>query len=217
MAKPALRSPAQNRRLWGLVSALQQVGLCRDDAVGVLRAQCLAVAGHEHTSQLTTAQAERVAHLVERHLASVRHPAPVPPTSREPWGPRGSTPRNKGLPSPKQNQVLLALLSQAGFDTPEKQRTFCERQCRRFWPQTQAEADKVFEGCKAIILRATSAEEIRGEVTILKDHPLLTAWERGFLDDLVAQFAAVQDPADVLTPHKLAKLAECRARAGSAC
>jgi hypothetical protein len=58
-----------------------------------------------------------------------------------------------GVPYPAQLSMIEGLLAQVGFNDPERRQGFCRRVIGRPWPQTRAEANKVFEALKAMVKR----------------------------------------------------------------
>lgn len=66
---------------------------------------------------------------------------------------RWTRPEPKTLISAGQLDLINELFSQLGMDSAERQRGFCLRQCKRAWPQTRLEGNKVIEGLKAMIAR----------------------------------------------------------------
>lgn len=210
----ALRTPQQNRRLWGVVAALRRAAaLSEDDAAELVRERCRALSGQEHTSRLTAVQAHRLILDLEREVAgyapteSARNRKPA----RAPWGPRGPGLREDQPITRRQQEVVTLLYEQLGWDL-QRQRGFNQRQTRRPWPQTQKDADAVIEGLTAILLRQVRWAEALARAEALLGHPALDAWQRRFLPDLVQQFRSSQRPERVLTPHKLRKLVEAEAR-----
>ena len=58
-----------------------------------------------------------------------------------------------GAPYPAQLKMIQSLYEQLGWPEPERQRGFCQRVIKKPWPQTRGEANKIFEGLKAILAR----------------------------------------------------------------
>ncbi|MDR3561882.1 MAG: DUF1018 domain-containing protein [Negativicutes bacterium] len=58
-----------------------------------------------------------------------------------------------GAPYPAQLSMIEGLFHQLGWDDTERQRGFCQRVIKKPWPQTRSEANKVFEGVKAMLAR----------------------------------------------------------------
>ena len=210
MAAKAKRSPAQNKRMWGLVHQLVGAGMDRDQANDLLRAITREVSGQEHTSQLGPRQAGTVIDRLDAQLQELL------PTTRKPWGPRGDGPRPVVTITPRQQAVISALFQQAGLDTVERQRGFCQRKCRVPWPQTQHHADALMEALQAMILRTVTPAGCLARFERLNEDPRLNAFEEGFVDDLLRQFADADDPAKVMSTHKLQKLMEIEQRLGVA-
>lgn len=192
----AVRSPAQNRQLWALVTRLQAAsGLSRPEATQVLQDVTREVSGQEHTSRLTPEQAVKVAALLEARIGA---PAPAPTPAAE---------TRITVITPAQQRVLLALWEQAGFDTPARRRSFCERQTGKPWPQTQADVNAVWKGLEAQILRRVDPADVRARVDVLVARKGdLDNWKASFALDLQRQLG--ESPRN-LTPHKLRKLMEC--------
>lgn len=58
-----------------------------------------------------------------------------------------------GVPYPAQLRMIDQLFQQLGWTETERQRGFCQRMLKKPWPQTRAEANKIFEGLKAMLAR----------------------------------------------------------------
>jgi len=221
-SKKPRRTAAQNSRMWAAVSQLRKLGLSKADAEGILRDTVESVAGHRHSSRLDVYQAAGVIRQLEDTIERSQSPAdPDPKVSsdtslREPWGRRGPGPRMGRVISPRQQETLQALYAQAGMDTPERQRGFCERQTGKPWPQTQKHCDAIFEALKAIILRDHKPAEMRARFEALRDHPALDDWKTGFVADVCEQYQRARKPEKVLTTHRLKKLMECEAAVAEA-
>lgn len=219
MGRPAQAMPPrtldQNRRMWGVVAELRRLsGLAADDAEEVLRRCCREASGQEHTSQLTQVQAEVVIGKMDREISGYSKPAESVERKpeRKPWGERGPGPRGGQAITPKQQAVLQALFEQAGLDTRERQMGFCKRQFGVPWPQTQANADALYEPLKAMILRRVKPSELQARTHALVGNGGLDAWKANFIADLDRQFsdaAKTGKMKTVITTHKLLKLIEC--------
>lgn len=216
-AAPAPRTPAQNRAIYGLRSRFVAAGVDADDADTILRAACTAVAGHEHTSKLTTGQAQRLIDRLERELATYT-PAPAKPSPapHKPWGERGPGQRIDQPITPFQNTVIQGLFNLcaatgAGFDTFQKRRAFAQRQCKRDWPETLADADAMIEPLAAIALRKVDVDDIARRVAAMVGHKALDPWKRDFVADLHGKFTSGSGRKRLLTPYRLAKIIECEA------
>jgi hypothetical protein len=208
------RTPAQNRAIWGLKSQLERAGLAADDAEATVRRVCAEVSGQEHTSRLTPTQAGRVIDQLQRLVqdAACRGPATrnAEPAPHTPWGPRGPGPREAVTISGRQQEVLQAVFRQAGMRTPEQQRGFAMRQCKRPWAQTQRDYDKLIEALYAIVLREVTPAQVLARARALVGHPRLDAWQERFIPNLVEQL----EGGGGLSTHKLAKLVEAELRCG---
>lgn len=210
----SLRTTAQNRAMWGSVQALAQAtGGSRKDAEVALRAICQEVAGHEHTSRLTRPQADQVLERLRARVAAETKNRPRPAAKA---GGGGGRKRAEQPITDRQQQVIQALYIQIGWPDRRRQMTFCQRQCKCAWPQTQAHADKLIEPLKAMALRHTDPADAYQRAQALVGHPGLDAWQRGFIPDLCGQFAGAADIGAVLTPHKLLKLVEAEVAAKAA-
>lgn len=201
------RTVAQNRAIWGLVSQLAKgTGCAREEAEVAVRAVCMEVAGHEHTSRLSEGQADEVIRRLRARI-SARPAASAPPPARS-----STSTRREDLPiTPRQQQVLAALYRQVGWDDRGRQIAFSRRQIKLPWPQTQVHADAIIEPLKAIALRHTDPRDAWQRAQALMGQPGLDAWQRGFVPDLVSQFVVADakgELAKVLSPHKLLKLIE---------
>lgn len=64
-----------------------------------------------------------------------------------------------GLPYPAQLRRLDQLFLKLNFKEPERQQGFCRRVIKKPWPQTREEANKVFEGLKAMAARGYKRKE----------------------------------------------------------
>lgn len=207
-AAPKHRTPAQNSQMWGLVAQLRRLaGLSEDDAAEVLRKHCREISGQEHSSKLTVRQAEAVIARMAAEVGGYHGKRPAP--ARLPWGRRGDGPREDQRISPRQQQVLQALFVQAGLDTRERQMGFSRRQCGQPWPQTQSQADAIFEPLKAMVMRRLQPSDALARFQALAGRPGLDKWKRDFVADVLRQFGEAQDIATVMSPHKLLKLIEC--------
>ena len=63
-----------------------------------------------------------------------------------------------GSPYPAQLKMIEQLFEQVGIPPGERQQGFCRRVIQQPWPQTRAEANKIFEALKAMIARGYKAE-----------------------------------------------------------
>lgn len=59
----------------------------------------------------------------------------------------------EGTPYPAQLKMIEHQFEQLGFFEEERRQGFCKRMIKKPWPQTRAEANKVFEALKAMIAR----------------------------------------------------------------
>lgn len=229
VAPAPLRTTAQNRAIWGLVSRIAAAsGLSRDELAPMVQNACKAESGQEHTGALTAPQAQRVIQRLQRELdgyaprevAPIRsaseapprlsvHPEPAP---HVPWGPRQVGPRESLPMTPFQGVVLGGLFRLCEYTDLRKQRAFCERQTGKSWPTTQTEADAVITPLSAMALRKVDAEDIRARVAAL-GKVRLDRWKTGFVADLARQLEERPGKA-ALSPHKLLKVLECEAAAG---
>ena len=58
-----------------------------------------------------------------------------------------------GPPYPAQLKMLEIYFDRLGFDSADRRQGFCQRMIKRPWPQTRAEANKIYEGLKAMVAR----------------------------------------------------------------
>lgn len=58
-----------------------------------------------------------------------------------------------GSPYPAQLKMIEHHFEQLGFDEAERRQGFCRRVIKKPWPQTRAEANKIFEALKAMVAR----------------------------------------------------------------
>ena len=63
-----------------------------------------------------------------------------------------------GAPYPAQLKMIEQLFEQVGIPPGERQQGFCRRVIQQPWPQTRAEANKIFEALKAMVARKYNAE-----------------------------------------------------------
>jgi len=217
----AVRSPDQNRRIWGLLKELQRrSGIPDEDTQAVLRRHCLKVSRQEHSSKLTERQAQQVIELMQSEISGYRPVTPPKPepAGHEPWGERGPGPRCGRRVTPREQEVLLAMFQQAGMTSREQQMGFCRRQCKVPWPQTMEHADALMEPLKAIILRSVTSEELEKRVAALQNRPELDAWKKGFVEERMRRFAEAKashkSAKSVMSPHQLLKLIECEVACG---
>lgn len=218
----ALRTPAQNNRMHGLLAQLRRTGLDDDGAKVLLRDLCRQYSGQDHSSRLSRAEADLVIRALQgrvNNLIPGRPPVrgPSQAAERVPWGPRGAGPRKRRLVTAEQRAYLSALFSHAGMGTPEQQVGFCQRQCKHDRPRTMDEFDQVCEPLKAIIRRKTPPEAALLRVRALQGHPALDEWKQNFVEDLARQLDQAEREgrlARVLSPGKLAKLIECEVAVG---
>lgn len=217
---PASRTPGQNRAIWGLMSQLARAsGLDREELDPTLRRIVREVSGQEHTSQLSASQAQSVVRKLELELAAYAKPAPAPrPASRphEPWGERGEEPRDVARITPAQQVMITGLFRLLGKSRQE-QVGFSQRQCKKPWPQTFEDADKLIEPLKAMLKRQVRPREIWARFQALDGNPSLNTFERGFVADLCRQYTEADQVGRldrVLTPGRLQKLLEIEQRLG---
>lgn len=203
-------SPAQRRAVWGAVAQLTKAGLSREDAEGILRDVCRKVSGQEHTSLLSDDQASKVVTQMKERAGRGSPTA----EKRAPWGPRGGA-RTQSTISPAQQHTIQSLAGLLEWDAT-RLRAFSERQCKKPWPQTMADADALVEALKAMAMRSVPPATIQARAAAIDGHPALDDWQRPFVADLLKQFsAATESGADlrgVMTGHKLLKLLEAEAR-----
>ncbi len=205
MQAKRVRTPAQNRVIWGLVTQLAQATSgTKIEAEEAVRAICREVAGHDHTSRLTEGQADVVISRLRARLpqGQGRPAAPSAPVGKS---------RQDAPITPRQQEVIGALYRQVGWDDRGRQIAFARRQLKLPWPQTQLHADAIIEPLKAIALRHTDPADAWRRAVALRESPHLDAWQRQFIPDLIAQFVvadAARDLKKVLSPHKLLKLIE---------
>jgi hypothetical protein len=62
-------------------------------------------------------------------------------------------PRPKGTVTQQQLDLIAALYTQLGWTELPRQIGFSKRCCRKSWPQTRTDANKVIEGLKAMLGR----------------------------------------------------------------
>ena len=210
--KKVKRTPAQNNAIWGLLSKLS---LGAEDRKGLLRQLCNEVSGQEHSSQLTQAQAQEVIRRLQGRAPS-QSGAP-PPTKAQAEDATASEP----MLTPAQQETLAHVFRQAGMTTLAQQRTFCQRQIKRPWCQTNQDFNAVYQGLKAIVLRDLDPTDFQRRVDALVNHPALDAWQLSWAADVSRQCreAAERGRLDrVPTTNRLETLiaAELASQAGAA-
>lgn len=70
------------------------------------------------------------------------------------WQPARAPRRDPdGAPYPAQLKMIEHHFEQLGFEEVERRQGFCRRVIKKPWPQTRAEANKIFEALKAMVAR----------------------------------------------------------------
>jgi len=165
----AKRNPDQNRRIWGLVSQLgRQSGLGRDGAEDVMRLICREISGQERTSDLSPQQADRLilelgARLSPQAAGRLGTPTGGPSPKAGPGAPahraqKAMAPDPAATITRQQQAVLEHLYKDAGINNPKG---FCERVIKKPWPQTRADANKLYQALEAMIVRKISRDEVQ--------------------------------------------------------
>lgn len=125
--------------------AKKELGLQDEDYRAILELY----GGVSSAKFLTMAGFERVmAHLERLGFKSI--------TPRQPT--RAPVRNADGPPFPAQLKMLDIYFGRLGFDSAERRQGFCQRTIKRPWPQTRAEANKVYEGLKAMVARNYSSK-----------------------------------------------------------
>jgi hypothetical protein len=123
--------------------AKTKLSLSRDDYEAILQEQ----AGVVTSKDLSKAGFEKVMRRMEElgfeNLAKKKKP------SREY--------RPKAAVTPEQQKLIAALFNELGWIETSRQMGFSKRCCRKNWPQSRTDANKVIEGLKAMIRRAPKA------------------------------------------------------------
>lgn len=191
-----VRSPEQNRKIWGLVAKLGQIsGRGREWAEGIMRLICGGITGSESTSQLTVEQADR---LIAELQARVGSKAPRPKQA----------PEADATITRDQQRVLDHMYKDAGISVPQ---AFNQRTIKRPWPQTRAEATKLYQALEAMIIRKIDRTEVETILATLRSVEFkwrLTPWEKTFVEDLNRQLTATTGSGTWRTSGKLGKLLE---------
>lgn len=212
-----LRTNAQNRQIRALVGQLGALsGLSKDETDPILREACRAVSGQTHTTALTVDQARRVIGRLTAETAKYQKPGqpqPGRPTPRphEPWGDRQDAARQEAVVTKLQVELIATGFRVLGWDT-QRSRAFVMRQCKHPWPQTQADADAVYEAQKAMVARTTDWPAVWRRVAAI-DGSRLNEWQQGFLADIRGKS---RGGTGHLSIAQLDKLAECEAVASEA-
>lgn len=71
---------------------------------------------------------------------------------------RWSNPKPSNPVTPEQQHLIAQLYEQLGWRELPRQMGFNKRCCRKSWPQTRTDANKVIEGLKAIAARSAATE-----------------------------------------------------------
>lgn len=201
LARQGKISPPQLRQVWGLLNQLAKAS--GQDADELKIASVQAVTGQSHLSLITPTQADALLGHLRRELAKYTPKSEAPKPD-----PKGRA----GTISPRQQRVLTELYRQAGYETAEAKRTLSERQCGKPWPQTKADADKIYEALSAMVLRRNPAEKLLARVDAIRGHDALDAFERPFLEDLRRQLVA----GGRMSPGKIGKLVEAEMHVAAA-
>lgn len=120
--------------------AKKELGLTEDDYRSLLELH----GGVNSAKHLTLEGFERVMQRIEQlgfKSTTDRQPARAP--RRDP----------DGAPYPAQLKMIEHQFEQLGFFETERRQGFCRRTIKKPWPQTRAEANKIFEALKAMIAR----------------------------------------------------------------
>ena len=121
-----VRSPAQNRKIYGLLAEIRRTsGLSQDDVEALKVRLCVEVSGQEHSSRLTPAQAKRLIGRLANELPA-RDDADRKVQRQAP-------PDKRGI-SQRQVAVLQSMFRQAGMTSQQEQMKFARRQCGKPWP-----------------------------------------------------------------------------------
>lgn len=120
--------------------AKKELGLQEEDYRSILELY----GGVNSAKHLTLEGFERVmGHLERLGFKSTNSKQPIHAPRRDPDGP----------PYPAQLKMIEYQFEQLGFQEAERRQGFCRRVIKKPWPQTRAEANKVFEGLKAMLAR----------------------------------------------------------------
>lgn len=223
MKAAELRTVAQNRTIYGLRRDLCALGMEPEEVATLIQDQCRALSGQEHTSQLSQVQA---AALIQDLQARLRALQPTPTTTprprpgraqqaearpHEPWGERAVDRATQPITA-RQLEVIDRLAADAGLATLPQRVGFYARQLQgRRQPRTQADADKLIEPLKAMILRRVTVEEVQARLDALAGHSKLA--QNSFFPGWVAdvRIRLKKEGKKGLTPARLAKLVEAEA------
>lgn len=220
----ALRTVAQNGRLWTLLSKLAKLsGVPRDELEETLRAKVRQVSGQDHTSRLTIAQAGVVLDDLQRRVDAYRpraetEPAKAAPAKpgRAPWGERGPGTRTEQRITPAQQATILGLYAQLGWTDPKRRTEFCRRQTQQPWPQSMADADKLIEPLMAMVKRTVPVRTLVEQLRQCLGRPELTPFESSWVADVCNQVtdaeATGKDLDKVFSTKKRLILAQAFAR-----
>lgn len=133
-----------NQQIALLHVAKKELGLRDDDYRSILDVY----GGTNSAKHLTLEGFERVM----KHLEWLGFTSNNPAQAKKPY--RAPERDANGSPYPAQLKMIQSLYEQLGWTEPERQRGFCQRVIKKPWPQTRAEANKIFEGLKAMLARA---------------------------------------------------------------
>jgi hypothetical protein len=120
--------------------AKKELGLQDEDYRSILELY----GGFSSSKHLTLEGFERVMNHLERlgfKSTNAKPPANAP--DRDP----------DGLPYPAQLKMIEHLFEQLCFTETARRGGFCRRVIKKPWPQTRAEANKIFEALKAMVAR----------------------------------------------------------------
>lgn len=194
-----VRTPEQNRKIWGLVAKLAQIsGRGREWAEDIMRLLCVNISKQERTSALTSAQADQlISELQGRTGGSGRGGSKIKPA-----------PDAQGTITRDQQRVLQHLYKDASIAGPQ---AFNQRIIKKPWPQTRAEATKLYQALEAMIVRKIDRTEVETILATLRSVEFkwrLTPWEKSFVEDLNRQISAATGAGTWRTANKLGKLLE---------
>ena len=189
-----MRTLDQNKRIWKLVNNFARAtDFSREYAIERMHDFCEEISGQRQSSQLTEDQADEVINKLQEIIRTARKQNPPSSPFRK-GGKRGIDHDPDALATNQQLAILNQLFLDVGMDTDIRQMRFCERVIKSSIPITRGDVLKVHEALEAMYVRRFTDADIDNMLALAMravgargSVPLLTPWERGFIDDLYRQ------------------------------
>ncbi len=189
-----LRTAKQNKEIWSLVGRLgKEIGENQGDdqsAEERMREMVEKHSGQRSTRLLTPLEAARVICDLEIEIE---------------WGTLRDMKDPQGEPTGPQLWVIKRLFKELGMDTPERRKGFCRRVICKPWPTDRTEANKIYEGLKAMWMRRFKHKAF-DMILELEACGTLTDWEWEFLQDAKRQIEKRETLKSAGTLHKLLEI-----------